>query len=1043
MLNAQETRLANPYIGPRSFKTGETLYGRGLETRRLLDLLIAERIVLLHSPSGAGKSSLIRAGLVPLVEAEGFRVLPVVRVNLDVPPTVTRPGRVNRYVFSFMLSCEEALPEDQRLPIEQLAAISIELGFLNRRARVTFDRLAGLGTASGPEREPTPLADGPVGAKRIRSLEDYLVQRLQVKPEEDCVLILDQFEEILTANPNDLEVKTAFFEQLGAVLRNRRRWALFAMREDYMGGLTPFQRHIPSRFSNTFRLDLLSAEAAKEALQQPAHRVGVDFTDKAAQKLVDDLRRVQVQNPDGTLQEQLGPTVEPVQLQVVGYRLWASLAADTKVISIDNVASVGTVDQSLADYYAGHAAATAQETGVKERAIRQWFAHQLITEEDLRSQVLLGVDQSEGLDNRAVRRLENAHLIRAEKRVGATWFELAHDRLIRPIKANNTAWFHDNLSLLQRQAELWHTQNHPEGLLLRHAALAEAEAWAAAHADEMTPVEQDFLEACRKARALSEREHRRNRLMRFLAAAASVAAVAALVFGAVSAVATQMAVGQSNQRATAIVVAEQQRQLAEQQRLIAVTSQAQAVTQEANAERQRRLAVTAQAQAVTQEAYAEQQRRLAVTAQAQALSQQANAEAASTEVAAQANMRATSEAATRETLSQLYASQAHESLDADLGLALLLGVEAYNVYPSPEASRVLSDGVALSRQRAVQLYGRQPLPQHPIRSLVFNPAGDTLAWGGNDNTVVLWNVHAMEVAARQQASSRSFITPTLAYSPDGRMLAWAGQTGAVTLWDPQRTRTIASLYQIVNPIYALAFSPDGLTLAAGTLQGKTVLWSMADRSVKGYLTGLEGDILSLAWARDGRLATGGSGGVRIWNTKTNETIVKLSGVHTDTVTSLVWSVDGNWLASGSIDGTIVFWNAATGRPLAAPVHTGAAVFSLALNPSGNLLASGLNDQTIALWDITSLNNIRRIAQIVEHASTVNSLAFSAKDNLLASGDQDGYVYIHQISTEQTPNQPLPSLACALAKRNFTQAEWSSFFPGKAYHTTCAQWPAGE
>jgi ABC-type arginine transport system ATPase subunit len=57
----------NPYVGPRAFTVNEAarFYGRTRETQDLLDLLIAERIVLLYSPSGAGKSSLILAALVP------------------------------------------------------------------------------------------------------------------------------------------------------------------------------------------------------------------------------------------------------------------------------------------------------------------------------------------------------------------------------------------------------------------------------------------------------------------------------------------------------------------------------------------------------------------------------------------------------------------------------------------------------------------------------------------------------------------------------------------------------------------------------------------------------------------------------------------------------------------------------------------------------------------------------------------------------------------------------------------------------------------
>ena len=88
---------SNPYVGPRAFKRDEAIYGRDREARDLFDLLVSERIVLLHSPSGAGKSSLIQAALIPHLtdEDEGFRVLPLIRVN--EPP---RAPVANRYVYS-------------------------------------------------------------------------------------------------------------------------------------------------------------------------------------------------------------------------------------------------------------------------------------------------------------------------------------------------------------------------------------------------------------------------------------------------------------------------------------------------------------------------------------------------------------------------------------------------------------------------------------------------------------------------------------------------------------------------------------------------------------------------------------------------------------------------------------------------------------------------------------------------------------------------------------------------------------------------------
>ena len=72
--------IANPYVGPRSIAHGEPLYGRDLELAELQDIVISQRLVLLYSPSGAGKSSLIEAGLRAQLVERGFFLPPTVRV---------------------------------------------------------------------------------------------------------------------------------------------------------------------------------------------------------------------------------------------------------------------------------------------------------------------------------------------------------------------------------------------------------------------------------------------------------------------------------------------------------------------------------------------------------------------------------------------------------------------------------------------------------------------------------------------------------------------------------------------------------------------------------------------------------------------------------------------------------------------------------------------------------------------------------------------------------------------------------------------------
>src|SRR5262245_10375704 len=266
---------ATPYVGPRPYRVGEKLFGRDRETLELLDLLIAERIVLLYSPSGAGKTSLVQAALVPALRNEAFTVPAVARVTFDAAKGITEPV-ANRYVFAVLLSLEEAQSKERQLTLAALARMT---------------------------------------------LPGYLEQRWAAS--ETLVLILDQFEEALAIDPTDTRAKKEFFSQLGAALRSRHRWALFSMREEHVAGLDPYRSLVPTRLNSTFRLELLNEQQARQAMQEASAQAAVVFTDGAARKLTDDLRRVRVQQPGGLLGEQLGPTIEPTQLQVVCLRLWS------------------------------------------------------------------------------------------------------------------------------------------------------------------------------------------------------------------------------------------------------------------------------------------------------------------------------------------------------------------------------------------------------------------------------------------------------------------------------------------------------------------------------------------------------------------------------------------------------------------------------------------------------------------------------------------------------------------------------------------------
>jgi hypothetical protein len=477
-MTTPEQSAERPFVGPRSYNTGEKLFGREGETLKLLDRLIAERIILLYSPSGAGKTSLVQAALVPALRDEDFTVPAVARVTFDVARGVAEPA-ANRYVFALLLRLEEALPREQQISTATLARMT---------------------------------------------LVDYLDQRWPTAVERGgWVLIVDQFEEVLTVDPTDWAQKKEFFSQLGAALRREERWALFSMREEHIAALEPYRDLIPTRLHSDFRLDLLNNEQAQRAMRKTTELASVVFEEGAARRLANDLRRVRVQRSQTQFEEELGPTIEPTVLQVVCLRLWNRLPSGKKTIDVNDIIALGSADTALADYYAE----TTKKLGAHERKVREWIDEALITQRGLRNQVLEeDAFQSGRIDAPMLKLLEDSHLIRAEQRRGVTWLELAHDRLLMPIRTNNVAWLAATLTPFQRQAVLWDRVGRPSHLELRGKALTDAERWAKEHPSELIEADKELL----RTSAISRRRRRSRTLVLtsvpialVLAAASSVA----------------------------------------------------------------------------------------------------------------------------------------------------------------------------------------------------------------------------------------------------------------------------------------------------------------------------------------------------------------------------------------------------------------------------------------------------------------------------------------------------------------------------------------
>jgi len=387
-------RIANPYVGPRPFdEREETLFfGRTREIAALRAMITAHRIVLLYAESGAGKTSLLQAGLVPELRREGFEVLPSARAGA-VTSDLCSSSQANVFVRNALV---QWVPTGVSAPGPN---VTIADYLATRPHRVSADGL------------PEPR-----------------------------LLLFDQFEEVFANYPGHLRDQEGFFIQVQDALRNDPLLrVLLIVREDYLASFAPQEILFDDRLRNRFRLERLGKDAALAAVTKPLAATGRSFAPGVAEELVQKLSVIRLEK-EGGLEFVEGEFVEPVLLQVVCQQFWNSLSKDVAVISHTHLTAVGELHVVLARYYEEAIRRVARKTSTHEIALRRIFERYLITSTGTRGTMHVEAERTGGVRNRAIDALEAERMIRSERRAGARWIEIPHDSLVEPIRRSNARW---------------------------------------------------------------------------------------------------------------------------------------------------------------------------------------------------------------------------------------------------------------------------------------------------------------------------------------------------------------------------------------------------------------------------------------------------------------------------------------------------------------------------------------------------------------------------------------------------------------------------
>jgi WD40 repeat protein/class 3 adenylate cyclase/DNA-binding SARP family transcriptional activator len=370
---------------------------------------------------------------------------------------------------------------------------------------------------------------------------------------------------------------------------------------------------------------------------------------------------------------------------------------------------------------------------------------------------------------------------------------------------------------------------------------------------------------------------------------------------------------------------------------------------------------------------------------------------------------------------------------------------AFNVDISPDGSRVVvttspGDEATIgvfdvgTGQRSLAI----SLP-HTVCGIDFSPDGRSLlggeCFGTGIPTAHLWSA-TTGAELRTFGDHGGYVVTGVAFSPDGRRVVTVGYDGVGRVWDAETGGLIASLSGHSGGVETADFSPDGSLIATGSNDGTARVWDARTGREVLVLSGTGARVGEVEFSPDGMtLVTGGFGGTsRVWDIRPEGNREELTLAVRGAAFQVAYSLDGTMLVGTDSSG-FRLWDAASGTPLQRfPKGSGLARFvpesdrvlvsldppivrdqlsgelrvtkptgahhSMEYSPDGRVIATGDEDGRVTLWDASSGEEIVVLDPPSDRQPSVDGLAFSPDGSILVSASTDGTAKVWDLDTDR-------------------------------------------
>ena len=968
----------NPFRGLQifEFEHAPIFAGRTLATDGVLGVLARQAeagrpFVLVLGASGSGKSSLVRAGVLPLLVEPGV----IEGIGLW-RRSVMRPaaGGSQSDMFDALAAgflAQEAVPEladlESAEPVKDLAAeLRANPQGVADRVKDKLNQVASEYRLRQEQRLREMESDFRQ-RQRPADAENARLQREKLEPPRTrLALVVDQLEELFTSGFSE-ELQSKFASALSALARSGRVFVLVTLRNDFYARYQQFADLVElAKPAGKFDLKPPTEAEISAMMKYPAEAAGLTFEvdPQSGQPLYDALRDAAVQHPESL------PLLEHALEQLFTRQLergddclrWADYRA------------LGGLEGALAQ----HAETTFQQLRPHEHSAFPAVMRQLIT---------LGQGDGEVINRRTVPYRDLcADANRPNERAGAQAFvdlfiqnrllvadtdprgtvvvSVAHEALLRNWPRLQD-WLKTNREFLRMRdrldanLQLWKSRGEQkEDLLPSGLPLAEGETLLKESAASLGASQVDYIHA-----SIAERQRERNR--RNLIRNGALALFALLALGA----GIQWWRAEAERRTAEHAVAIQQKQLEEAS--WASFNHAERLLAQPRPDWRQAIALFGRA----------------------------------------IQFNPGNQVASERFFNELI-------LNRDQVPNLILNVQHAGPVTSAEFSPDGSHILTASWDKTAKLWeaasGKLLATFNhdgPVYSAAFSPNGTRCLTASWDGTAKLWEGASGKLLA---TFNHDNLVHSAMFSPDGTHILTASDDKTAKLWEAASGKLLAT-FNHDDPVFSAAFSPDGTRCLTASLDKTAKLWEGA--SGKPLATfNHDGPVYSAAFSPDGTriLTASDDKTAKLWEATSGKLLATFN--HDDPVVSAMFSPDGTRILTASDDKTAKLWEAASGKLLATFNHDGQ-LYSAAFSPDGSRILTASDDKTAKLWEGAS----GKLLATFNHDNLVHSAMFSpdgsriltaswdktaklweaTSGKLLATFNHDGEVYSAAFSPDGT------------------------------------------